>query len=84
MGPFLAAGSGETTEWCDSGVEGWKKQEGGRQRTRKQRRAAKEGERRKERDKEGKGRGGCRRQVLISNRLLVMRSLSHCAQIDVM
>lgn len=29
MGPFLAAGSGETTEWCDSGVEGWKKQEGG-------------------------------------------------------
>lgn len=29
MGPFLAAGSGETTEWCDSGVEGWKKQEEG-------------------------------------------------------
>lgn len=31
-----------------------------------------------------RGGGGCRRQVLISNRLLVMRSLSHCAQIDVM
>lgn len=26
----------------------------------------------------------CRRQVLISNSLLVMRSLSHCSQIDVM
>lgn len=23
MGPFLAASSGETTEWCDSGIEGW-------------------------------------------------------------
>lgn len=28
MGPFLAASSGETAEWCDSGVEGWKRQEG--------------------------------------------------------
>lgn len=22
MGPFLAAGSSKTTEWCDSGIEG--------------------------------------------------------------
>lgn len=30
------------------------------------------------------GGGGNRRQVLISGRLLIMRSLSHCSQIDVM
>lgn len=29
MGPFLAVSSGETAEWCDSGVEGWRNQEGG-------------------------------------------------------
>lgn len=38
---------------------------------------------RAEKKRKGEG-GGCRRQVLISNRLLVMRSLSHCSQIDVM
>lgn len=51
---------------------------GGEQRTRKQERAE-----RREKKRKGEG-GGCRRQVLISNRLLVMRSLSHCSQIDVM
>lgn len=44
------------------------------------------GERAEGREKKRKGEGGrrCRRQVLISNRLLVMRSLSHRSQIDVM
>lgn len=25
MGPFLAASSGKTAEWCDSGVGGWRR-----------------------------------------------------------
>lgn len=33
---------------------------------------------------EKKEEGGCRRRVLISSRLFVMRSLYHCSQIDVM
>lgn len=52
--------------------------EGGEQRTRKEKRA-----KRREKKRKGEG-GGCRRQVLISNRLLVMRSLPHRSQIDVM
>ena len=94
MGPFLAASSGETAEWCDSGIEGWRRQKkgGGWRRwwgqvkgqgsrgEREERKRERRGGRRKE-----KGEGGRpRRQVLISNRLLVMRSLSHCSQIDVM
>lgn len=56
MGPFLAASCGETTEWCDSGIEWWRRPEeegggGGEQRTRKQERALRGG-RRKERVKE--------------------------------
>lgn len=83
-GPFWQQAVEKPQNGATLELRGGRSRRGGRQRTRKQRRAAKEGERRKERDKEGKGRGGCRRQVLISNRLLVMRSLSHCAQIDVM
>lgn len=48
------------------------------QTTRKQARASQR-EAKKKRAKEG-----ARHQVLISNRLLVMRSLFHCSQIDVM
>lgn len=48
------------------------------QTTRSQARASR-GRRKKKRAKEGE-----RHQVLISNRLLVMRSLFHCSQIDVM
>lgn len=53
MGPFLAGSSGETTEWCDSGVEGW--EEAGRRGGKKDKEAEERGEeggRRKERGKE--------------------------------
>lgn len=50
----------------------------GEQTTRRQARASRR-EAKKKRATEG-----ARHQVLISNRLLVMRSLFHCSQIDVM
>ena len=80
MGPFLAGSSGETAEWCDSGVEGWRRQE---ERGRAKDKEAGERAERREKKRKSEG-GGYRRQVLISNRLLVMRSLSNCSQIDVM
>lgn len=55
---------------------GWRG--GGEQTTRRQARASRT-EAKKKRAKEG-----ARHQVLISNRLLVMRSLFHCSQIDFM
>lgn len=81
----MAACSGETAEWCDASVKGWRRQRGV-QRTGKQEsveRRQKKKKRKKDRRKRGGG-AGFRRQVLISNRLLVMRSLPRCSQIDVM
>lgn len=75
MGPFLAASVGETTEWFNSGVEMWRKRGGDAE----DKEAEKNGGK-----KRNWYREGCRRQVLISNRLLVMRSLFRCSQIDVM